>query len=189
MAQTLEVKLRKDDGTEYIKKVHVIRTFGNASGQAVYLHADGSYGYKDGSPLRSKTELDIITNLAHRKAAQAWWEAVGKVKSEAHYAALAKREAELAGDQQFIDGPNSELDTVLYQRRAAGSKKKWEDPFPWGALFPQRPEWWGQAASIAFKDWEYRLFETEEEAADEPVDAQDAELDEAESGDSSGEDF
>ena len=169
MAQTLHVKLRKPDGGETTVKVKVIRSWADSSGRSVFLHSDGRYAYKSGAPLREENELDIISNVHHRRVAQAWWKAIGEERSRQYYEQLDVLEAERAGDHRAVEGSDSELDMVLYSKRKAGSNDEWSDPLGWIGTFDKRPDWWGIAPFIRFEQWEYQMFDPEDEqGAEEP---------------------
>lgn len=154
--QKLFVTIKGKDGKEDILEVLVSRSWATASGATLFLHASGVYGYLDTAPVRTEEELYIIENKAQRAAALKWWQFYGKALSEKYYSEVEAREQAAQGDFQN-DGaiPVTELDCVLYQSRTKGGT--WALPFSWMSKFPARPDWWGQADSIAFKDVEYRV--------------------------------
>lgn len=157
--QRLRVKYRDENGKEQIKEVRVLRSWQDASGRQIYLHHDGVYGYKDGAPVKEIRDFDIIGNERQRQAALYWWRAKGEGVAGEYYAAVAARESALAGDFQPVDDIfNSDLDHAMYQKRsvAAGKESEWSAPFAWMDQFEARPEWWGQADMIVFKNVEYR---------------------------------
>ena len=152
----------KAKGGEPAKEVQVLRSWVQSGGASVYLfHGTGIYGYVDGSPVKSEADLDIIDNPIQRAVAKRWWSGRGKEISEKFYAAKTDEERKRAGDfQDAALVPDTELDYVMYESRPAGSKNKpWGPAFSWVDRFPSRPDWWGQAQQIAFKDMEYRMAE------------------------------
>jgi hypothetical protein len=159
--QTLRVKVKDPTtGESEMKALRVLRSWASADGGSLYLfHGTGIYGYVDGSPVKTEEELDVIGSAAQRDMAKAWWKGRGKALSEAFYAERDAAEKARAGDFQ-ADGrtPESDLDYVMYQSRpATGKSKTWSNPFAWIDKFQTRPDWWGQAKNIAFKDTEYRM--------------------------------
>ncbi len=159
MAQTLYVKLT--DGSH--KAVQVIRSWAVNGGSTIYLHADGRYAYKDGSPLRSPSELDILP-AGHRDRAIAWWKRAGFAEAQAYYKALSERALRLAGDFQpdTEGGDRSELDAVAYTRKQAKKGAAVSAPHAWMEWFPKRPDWWGQARIIGFADFIYEMIDEKE---------------------------
>ena len=79
---------------------------------------------------------------------------------------LAALDEAAAGDFQqelAAQEANTILDSVLYTRRqgkkgAVSTAKSWLE---FG--FTSRPDWWGQAATIGFKDFTYEMLEPEPE--------------------------
>lgn len=161
MPQTLFVELDKTPGGEkQTRAVSVIRSWQAADGSTIMLFSNGSYGYRNGEPVRSAEEFEIIVTPVQIKAALAWWARAGKELSEAYYAAKARREAELAGDfQSMIDSGESDLDAALYTRISVIDPGQVSGPFSWMDLFQRRPDWWGQAMQIRFGDYEYQRAE------------------------------
>jgi hypothetical protein len=159
MAQELNVKVKLPDGTTTMKKLFVIRGWQESSGKQLFLFADGAYGFKDGSPVRSVSDFDMIANQQQKRAALFWWEKIGKELSARFYADQEARAAELAGVYQFEpQGSESDLDSVLYIRKPAKKGKgAVSDPHPWMKWFQRRPEWWGQATVIGFADYTYEM--------------------------------
>ncbi|HPD57817.1 MAG: hypothetical protein BWY37_02156 [Firmicutes bacterium ADurb.Bin262] len=143
------------------KQLIVHRTYQDISGKQIFLHADGSYGYKDGAPVREASELNILPE-AHRQIAMNWWQRIGEKKSRAYYRQIDEMNKRRAGDYQealAAQDNNTILDSMLYGRKsslATGKKgavsapKSWME---WG--FKKRPEWWGQAKEINFPDATY----------------------------------
>ena len=155
--QKIIVKL--PNGSTKASTVH--RTYQDISGQQIFLHADGTFGYKDGAPVRAASELNILPE-AHRAIALSWWQRVGEKKSLAYYRLLDEQNKRRAGDYQETlaqQANNTMLDSVLYGRKAllgtgkygaVSAPKSWME---WN--FTKRPEWWGQAKEIAFNDAVY----------------------------------
>lgn len=142
------------------RDVKIIRAWLDASGKSVYLHASGRYAYKDGSPLKSASELSIIGDTAQRAQAQAWWTRAGEQESKKYYADLEARQVEAAGDFRETPADMSELDAVLYVRkRAQKGSTMFTAPHAWMEWFDKRPDWWGQAKQIDFPDFTYRMAE------------------------------
>lgn len=161
--QTLQVKLK--DGTT--KTVYVHRSFQDIAGRHVYLHHNGVYGNKDGTPIRSASELEILP-LDHRRLALAWWKRTGEALAAEYYGQKEEEAARNAGDFQeklAEQEVNTRLDSVLYTRRAvSGGKARGavSAPRPWMEFgFTRRPDWWGQAKSIAFPDYGYTMLDPE----------------------------
>lgn len=170
MAQILYVKQAQGQ-----KAVHIIRTWLDASGKSVYLHADGHYGYKDGSPLKARSELDLIGDKTQRALAQAWWDRFGQKQSESYYAALEATNLEAAGDFREVPVDTSELDAILYIRRPVGRKKgAVSSPHSWMEWFSKRPDWWGQAKKIDFADYVYEISEIQPDTDETPLSAREA---------------
>lgn len=162
MSQTLYVKT--PGGGQ--KPVQILRTWLDASGKSVYLHANGRYAYKDGAPLKSSAELDLISDRGQRTLAKAWWERFGGKESAEYYAALDAKQLEAAGDFQESAVDISDLDAILYVRRPTGKKKgAITSPHAWMEWFTKRPDWWGQAKKIDFPDYAYEM---QDIMADEP---------------------
>jgi len=157
--QTLHVKSKGLDGSEIKKTVKVKRSWQSISGLQVFLHADGTYGFKDGAPVRSENDLkQVITDQIQLEAALGWWNRTGKKQSEAYYTALEKRKRQLAGDfSETAADTSSELDLILYYRRPVdGDPEEGVAPQTWMEMgFTKRPDWWGRATSISFDDWVY----------------------------------
>jgi hypothetical protein len=163
MAQTLYVKI--PGGGQ--KPVQILRTWLDASGKSVFLHADGRYAYKDGAPLKSPDELDLISDRGQRTLARAWWERFGRKESEEYYRTLEEKQLEAAGDFQESAGDTSDLDAILYVRRPTGKKKgAVTSPHAWMEWFTKRPDWWGQAKKIDFADYTYEMTDIMADAAE-----------------------
>jgi len=158
-----KIQVKKPDGTAEARIVH--RCYQDITGKQIFLHADGSYAYKDGSPVQDAAEFNLLPE-AHRQIALAWWKRVGEKKSQAYYSQLAERNQKRAGDFQeklAAQENNTLLDSVLYGRKAlvAGGKygaiatpKSWMEHG-----FSHRPDWWGQAKIISFANCQYVMQE------------------------------
>lgn len=162
MPQVLYVKSKDEQTTTAVK---VLRSWAEASGRVIFLHANGVYGDKSGAPVRDLADLQILPP-AHRKHAEAWWERAGRKLSEEYYARIAAREAARAGDYQqelAQADANTALDSILYARRPIVKGKPATAvtaPQAWMEFgFAARPDWWGQAKTIAFADFEYIMHE------------------------------
>ena len=81
------------------RAVTVLRSWSDISGSHIFLHTNGVYGYKDGSPVKSENELNNLP-LEHSNQALSWWNRTGKQMSEAHYRAIEERNSANAGDYQ-----------------------------------------------------------------------------------------
>jgi hypothetical protein len=154
--QTLFVKT----ATGEMKEVTVHRSWQEAGGTAVYLHANGRYAYKDGTPLKKREELDILPG-AQRKMAQLWWDRIGGQESKAFYKSIETQAEAVAGDFQDNLLTTTELDSALYVRRSAKGGAV-SAPHAWMEWFTKRPDWWGQAKVIGFADYIYEMAVIEE---------------------------
>ncbi len=153
MPQTLFVKITKEDGKEIMKQVVVLRSWQDASGAQVFLHHTGVYGYKDGSPIKSQAELNVIASPAQKSAAAAWWKNQGEKLSKEFYKAKAEAEMERAKTYQHnVAEDNADLDQVQYLKQSPDGEL---GPFSWTQLFESRPDWWGQAEAVKFGDCTY----------------------------------
>jgi len=157
MAQKLFIKMA--DGSQ--QPVKVIRSWATSGGNSVFLHENGRYAYKDGSPLKSAAELDILPRV-QREAALAWWIRKGRAEAEAHYEAKLAKDREAAGDFRAEVPFPDELDAATYCRKRSDAKSKnpaISAPHAWMEWFPKRPDWWGQAKEISFTDYTYVMAE------------------------------
>jgi hypothetical protein len=183
VGQKLNIEKTSVGGEKTVIQVDVIRSWQDASGGLILLFANGSYGYRNGEPVRSAAEFGIIGSAVQRKAAMAWWERAGEEISRAYYAAKVRREEELQGDFQASPaGKESELDGVLYTRAPSGTPDEVSGPFSWMDLFPNRPDWWGQALSIQFGDFVYRQAEAALAGPPATIEEKGAELEHAGKG-------
>jgi hypothetical protein len=155
--QVLQLKKRDQEGREVTVGVKVLRSWQDGSGRQLYLHANGVYGYKDGAPVRTKAELDVIGSGVQREMARRWWDSTGKQMSEKHYKAVEDAERARMADFVIDDrAEQTERDQVLYRcRPKGGTKKDWTEPFAWMEKFEARPDWWGQAETIVLRGFEY----------------------------------
>ncbi len=197
MAQTLFVKSKDAQGRVTQKKVQVIRSWQESDGRQLYLHLNGVYGYKDGSPIRSEAELDIIASPVQRKAAQRWWDLAGKKMSAEHYAVLEEKERELYESQiPAIEGDVSDLDAIMYIRRPIRNRSRaaYSEPHTWLGWFQSRPDWWGHANVIELGEHRYEIVpldetpETDDESPDEDATTEDATTEDATTEDATTED-
>lgn len=157
----------KDPQTGSLKTVVILRAWVDASGRQVFLHANGRYGYKDGSPLKSRAEIDIIGDPRQREQAAAWWDRCGAEESRQYYEALQRAIRDLAGDFRAELPDDTDLDAVLYARRPTGKKKgAISAPHTWMEWFPKRPDWWGQAQRVEFLDYAYEMSVREDATMD-----------------------
>lgn len=170
--QQLYVKT-KDAG---IKVVHILRSWQDISGQEVFLHADGTYGDRDGTPKKDAATFNIMP-VEHRELALAWWQRKGEKLSRKHYQDKAAKMAQRAGDYQekiAAQEMNSQLDAILYGRKnqlANGKFGAVEAAKPWMEHgFTKRPDWWGQAKVVEFKNCQYVMQEPTLQKEDEKND-------------------
>jgi len=160
--QTLFIKSTDGNEKTKLKEIVVLRSWQLSSGEQIYLHKNGMYGYKSGAPVRSAAEFDkVIGDPLQRKYAHAWWQRTGKAMSEAYYSALEREMEERAGEIQVVEGPSSELDSIQYVRRPIKDRKKsaLSQPCSWMDWFPARPDWWGAASIIEIAGYRYQIVE------------------------------
>jgi hypothetical protein len=156
------------------KEIYIIRSWSKQNGTQIYLHANGVYGYKDGSPVKSRKELedpDLIGSKIQRDRALAWWDRKGESYSKEFYEKRERMLAEIE-DETPVTEKISELDAALYMRRAVsakgGASKKYSEPSTWFEWFDERPPWWGlldiaQDAEYYYKKVDPALATLEEE--------------------------
>jgi hypothetical protein len=144
-----------------VKKVVVIRSWQKADGAQLYFHSNGTYGYKDGSPVRTRAELEdpgLIGNEEQRKLALVWWDRKGVDESKKYYASQAERSRLVAerspGVMRQVD---SDLDIIMYMRRPLADRRRaaFGEPFTWFTMFENRPGWWGDAEIIEVGQYRY----------------------------------
>ena len=181
MAQKLFIKDRDENGKESLREVHIIRSWQDADGRQVFLHQNGVYGYKDGSPVRSERDFDIIAAPIQKKLAMHWWRTVGSRMSLEFYEDRARIEEERQADNvPVIPGDLGALDAVLYRRRTIKGKRAFGDPKTWYAWFQERPDWWGYAGMIEIGSHRYEQVSLDEaEPENPPVEDEPAETEEA----------
>lgn len=168
MAQKLFVKVMAADGSAGLKEVNVLRSWQESDGRQIYLHANGVYGYKDGSPVKGADEFSIIGDPTQYKMAMVWWNKVGKDMSAGHYARVNAEieKRQMAGVPVTPEGESSDLDATLYMRRPIKDKRRkaFSEPSTWPEFaFEQRPDWWGYAGVIELGIYRYEKVEAEEE--------------------------
>jgi hypothetical protein len=157
MTQKLYVKTK--DGSQI--EVNILRSWSDISGRHIFHHAQGHYGYKDGTPLISETEFDSIGDPGQRTQAKNWWKRTGRAMSEKYYAQAAALARESIGDFRIVeDETMTSLDAVLYTRRPT-LKGAISKPRSWMEWFAKRPDWWGQARKIDFLDYVYEMVQEE----------------------------
>jgi len=165
--QTLYIKIKDGQGRVRNRVVKVIRAWTEGGGKQLFLHADGTYGYKDGAPALNEAELDIISSPAQRKLAQLWWNRVGARKSADYYRKQEQdlQERQSQGVLESVSGDSSDLDMILYIRRPVTTRARdaFSDPSTWYEWFETRPEWWGFANVIEISGYRYEVVEVKEE--------------------------
>ncbi|MBC2712056.1 MAG: hypothetical protein HGJ94_14050 [Desulfosarcina sp.] len=180
--QDLYVKVKDPEtGQTSQKKVTVIRSWSDVSGAHVYLHANGVYGYKDASPIRTEADLTVITNPRQNQQAKKWWRMVGQEMSRKYYDDQNRVLDELnARGVPDLDAGALDLDAVLYSRRPIKDRRAaaYSDPTLWPVWFTLgRPEWWGHAGVIEIGGFRYQVVEVDDLDGDpesvEPVDQDD----------------
>lgn len=154
-------KLKVSIGTgnkESIIDLTVLRTFQDAGGTLIHLLQGGDYGYRDGAPIRTEAEFNIIGDRIQREAAIAWFRRRGKRLAEEFYTAQEIVRRRQMGD--FVEKKTSvsdtDLDQVLYVRYPADNPSLPGTTLSWMEAFASRPDWWGQADTISFADWIYK---------------------------------
>ncbi|MEN6421320.1 MAG: hypothetical protein ABFD76_05175 [Smithella sp.] len=150
----------KNTRTGKSRIIHVLRSWFDGAGKQIHLLADGRYADAQGHPLKSDGDFSIMPQH-HRKVALLWWNRRGKNESREYFEALDRQQEAAAGDYQaeLAEAENNTLlDAVLYYRKkgktAASKAQSWME---FG--FPSRPDWWGQAKEIKFKDYNYVMIE------------------------------
>lgn len=170
--QVLELKNQKNPKGKP-RQVRVVRSWMDANGQSLFLHSNGLYGYKDGSPVKTERELrDLIQDPMQLKYALNWWELRGREYSARYYAKY-----EEALEQSYNTrlstphGDHGGLDMCQYQVRPSKDRREqaFGDPKTWSELgYEQRPEWWGMARTMDTGELYYRRVELPEEAELDP---------------------
>ena len=162
--QKLFIKEVGNDGKPILRPVYIIRSWQESDGKQIYLHHNGIYGYKDGSPVKGKEEFEIISDSHQRKLAETWWDRSGKQISEKYYANLEKTLAARQDGLEGFAGSASDLDAAQYVRRLITDRKKnaWSEPMSWFECSPDgRPDWWGKATVIEIGNYRYKSVEAE----------------------------
>ena len=190
--QILKVKTKDHEGKEIIRETRVIRGWTLGNGEQIFLHGDGVYGYKDGSPVKSRRELQNILDNADgsgraTKRALDWWDRFGEKVSRTYWDKENERldrlhETPLSG----IEGDISDLDAVLYQRRGVRnrSEKAYTDPSSWHQWFDKRPDWWGFSRIIELGDFYFRRVDHDPEQ--EETEQEETEQEETEQEETNG---
>jgi hypothetical protein len=157
MAQILYVKNK--DGQ--VGTVKVLRAWIDINGQEVFLHADGRYARKDGQPLKSVADFNVIADVLQREQALRWWKRAGEAESIAYFTGIEEKRRDEAGDFRLLENDLTTVDAILYTRRGNGKKKgaAISAPKSWMEWFEKRPDWWGQAKKIEFMDYVYEIAE------------------------------
>lgn len=151
--QTLFYETRTRDGEVHQKEVNVVRAFSNLA-TTVYLHANGVYGYKDGSPVQSLSELEeMIKNPNQFRLAKSWWDRKGKELSGNYYSLKEEEERNRLMQYEEVVAA-SELDSQTYARVSEDGKEVL-GPSSWMEYFSVRPEWWGKAKRVDLGDYMY----------------------------------
>lgn len=172
--QRLFVKQRVN-GKETMIPVSIVRSWIQAGGKQVYLHASGVYGDKAGAPVVTADDLNVIPAGPQRIRAMDWWQREGKAMAAEHMARQLRYEDAMATPAASQDDA-ADLDTALYCRRKGN--KAASKPKTWSELgFVSRPQWWGSASQITFADgYTYLLYvspageaEEEKEKADPDI--------------------
>jgi len=164
MAQTLYAQVRDEKGDMHSKEVKVFRSWQDAGGAQIFLHANGVYGYKDGAPIKYDSEFDIIGDGVQKVIALEWWEKSGKKMSTEYYAARDKKIYDLQQRRptKKREGGGTAMDMVLYKRRSTQGGKQdtaTTEPMTWYTWFDERPEWWGYAKMIEIGNFSYNKYE------------------------------
>lgn len=167
--QKLQARTKALDGSEIKKTFDIRRSWSIVSGHAIYEHMDGTYAYKDGSPIMKAEDFQVVIHDERQlKKALSWWDRIGKKQSQAFYDALDLRLRALDGDHVDAAGEEDiEKDMILYTRVPAGESAEDQPepliPMTWMEIgFTSRPDWWGVAKTIEFNDFMYLLHSDEE---------------------------
>lgn len=166
MAQVLYAQVRDDKGVMRSKEVKILRSWQDSNGAQIFMHSNGVYGYKDGTPIKDDKEFGIISDGIQKVIALQWWDKTGKKMSKDHYVARDKKLYALQQRKPVKSKGNDDtgLDTVLYVRSIEGAKNPPSEPMTWYTWFEERPEWWGLAKSIELGKSKYTKHEIEKEA-------------------------
>jgi hypothetical protein len=133
--QLLRVKVKQPNGKEETVTMKIIRSWQDASGLEVYLHSNGTYGYKNGRPVKSAEELGIIGDSRQYEAAMRWWENKGGEKSREEYGDTA--------------APKPSAPEIFYHCYPVEHSGELPPAGPYTEFgFELRPVWWGVARII-----------------------------------------
>lgn len=162
MVQALKIKDTEKSGDKMRSKertVYVVRSWSKSNGSHIYLHANGTYGYKDGAPVTSEKDFDVIDDKTQRRLALDWWKRKGEKMSKAFYEEKQKdlEARNLARGGVPID-MDVNLDFALYMRKENKKGAQFGEPQSWQEMnFTERPPWWGSMLSCADKRFTYEL--------------------------------
>ena len=129
--------------------IKVIRSWATLSGKQISLRVDGHYIYKDGSPVKTREELndpELIGDPQQRKLATAWFDTYGAKIAKDYYDKQSElRRKALEYGTPMMQVSTTDADAALYIRRLKTQKQRkfFGDPTPWMNWFPKRPAWWG----------------------------------------------
>lgn len=163
MVQALKIKDTEDVGRKgapkHEKTVYVVRSWSQASGLHLYLHANGVYGFKDGAPARSEKDFEAIDDKTQRKMAADWWKRKGEKLSKQYYDERAKAiEAKNLSRGGLPIDMDVNLDFALYMRKENKKGAQFGEPQSWQEMnFIERPPWWGSMLSCSDQRFTYEL--------------------------------
>lgn len=171
--QELGIKEQVEDGGKNVnreRKVKVIRSWSDASGKHIYLHADGTYGYKDESPIIDPKEFEIIGDPTQKRMAFDWWKRKGEKTSKKFYADVAKGiERKNLSRSGIPHDMQLNLDAALYMRKENKKGGQFGEPSTWQEMgFNERPAWWGTMLSCVEPQFTYELSNPEAVGIKEP---------------------
>ena len=158
--QNLQVKVRNKDGSSGLKTVTIVRAWTETNGGQLFLHQNGTYGYKDGSPVVSKQDFNLISDPHQKAAALDWWDRKGERLSNEFYERKAEEDAHRQEQEKpVIEGDFSDLDVIQYIRRPIEKRTRaaYSDPCTWLEWFDGRPDWWGFARVIEIRGYRYEV--------------------------------
>jgi hypothetical protein len=162
MVQALKIKDTERVGDKTRSKertVYVVRSWSKDAGAHLYLHANGTYGYKDGSPAKSEKDFDLIDDKTQKRLAVDWWKRKGQKLSQKFYEEKEKdlEARNLARGGVPID-MDVNLDFALYMRKENKKGAQFGEPQSWQEMnFAERPPWWGVMLSCSDKRFTYEL--------------------------------
>lgn len=167
--QQLQVKVRNKDGSSGLKTVTIVRAWTETGGKQLFLHQNGTYGYKDGSPVMGVKDFDLIGDAHQKAAALDWWDRKGEKLSNEFYERKAEEDAHRQEQEKpVIEGDFSDLDVIQYIRRPIEKRTRaaYSDPCTWLEWFDGRPDWWGFARVIEIRGYRYEVVDPGREPAD-----------------------